>query len=262
MTGSVREGKVGRAAIATLAVVALAFGLVSCGGSDEDPAVTDPISGSTSTGGEVTGGYEGEEPREEGPARSDRKKGAGPPTAGDPRDPEVDLAVRPETIPGGRVTPEGVVQTVPPDPAARRIAEKNGYSSINSFGEEAAGEEATDITFALAQYLSARAEGDWATACARLYSVVREGLEKGLEARPGSGCDEIYGTLMSRVPLESRLEQARIDVAAVRRGEDDRAFVVYKTPDMLSADMPMYVEDGVWKVGALEAYGLGPGEAG
>ena len=47
----------------------------------------------------------------------------------------------------------------------------------------------------------------------------------------------------------------------MRRGEENRAFVIYKTPDTLSADMPLYMEDGVWKVAAVEAYVLRPEQA-
>ena len=49
-------------------------------------------------------------------------------------------------------------------------------------------------------------------------------------------------------------DAAQIDVASVRRGEGNRAFVIYKTPQTLSADMPMYLDGEVWTVGAIEAY--------
>jgi len=168
---------------------------------------------------------------------------------------KVDLKVRPGSIRGARVTSTGAVQTLPPDESARNTAQENSYSSIKQFGEEASGEEATDITFALVQYLTAKVEGDWPTACARLYDPLRERLERGADGAARS-CPEVFGELMSRVPQASLAEQAKIDVSSVRRGGDDRAFVIYKTPDTLSADMPMYLKDGVWKVGALEAYVL------
>jgi hypothetical protein len=145
------------------------------------------------------------------------------------------------------------VQTLAPDPGEREVAQENSYSSIKAFGEEAEGEEATNITFALVQYLTAKADGDWATACARLYSVLRQSFE-----RDGASCTETYGALVGRSAQSTREEQARIDVSSVRRGEGNRAFVIYKTPQTLSADMPMYVEEGIWKVAAIEAYALRP----
>ncbi|HYH54497.1 MAG TPA: hypothetical protein VD761_10240 [Solirubrobacterales bacterium] len=163
------------------------------------------------------------------------------------------LTTDPESVRGARVTATGAVQTLPPDEAAQETAMENSYSSIKAYGSEAEGSEATEISFALVQYLSARAEGDWSTACARIYSVLRGTIE-----RAGRSCPEVYGDLMSRTPAATRASAAMIDVASVRRGDDARAFVIYKTPDVVSADMPMYLDQGVWTVGALEAYALTP----
>lgn len=242
-----------RAALLLLMLLVLG----GCGdddGGDAETTSSAPPSAETRSGGgaEATApvGENGKEPTG-GDSYRDGHRGATIPA---PVDPTVD----PASIRGARVTATGAVQTLPPSAEAQETAQENGYSSINSFGKEAAGEEATDITFALVQYLTARVEGDWATACARLYGVLRENLESSV----GQPCPEAYRELMSRVPKASLEEQARIDVSSVRRGDSDRAFVVYKTPDTLSADMPMYVEDGVWKVGALEAYALTPDKVG
>ena len=227
------------------------------GGSAKTPSALE--AGGYGAGGEQAGG----ESRAGGRAGGEGASGSSG-SASSPEEPSaagpapVDLTVDPGSIRGARVTATGAVQTLPPNEQAQETAQENGYSSINSFGEEAAGEEATEITFALVQYLTARVEGDWATACARLYGVLRDNLESST----GRPCPDAYGELMSRVSKASLEEQARIDVSSVRRGDSDRAFVVYKTPDTLSADMPMYVEDGVWKVGALEAYALTPDQVG
>jgi hypothetical protein len=252
-----------RAALVLLALLALAAPLSACGGGDDagggETGSTAPpsVGGTAADGGAEEGrtraGATGKAPSGDGSAANE---GGGGGEAGSPG--RVDLTVDPGSIRGARVTATGAVQTLPPDEESHQVAQENGYSSINSFGEEAAGEEATEITFALVQYLTARVEGDWPTACARLYGFVRENLESST----GRPCPDAYGDLMSRVPQASLEEQASIDVSSVRRGESDRAFVIYKTPGTLSVDMPMYVEDGVWKVAALEAYALTPDQVG
>jgi hypothetical protein len=177
------------------------------------------------------------------------------------------LETDPDAIRGAIVTDTGAVQTLEPDDVSREEAMDNSYSSIKAFGEEVEGQEATDITFALLQYLTAKASGDWATACARLYSVLRDNLADAAAksedpAVREAGCAAAYGELMKNSSRSAAAEAAEVDVASIRRGEDDRAFVIYKTPDTLSADMPMYLDGGVWTVGALQAYVLTPEQVG
>jgi|GEM_PF-863960 len=254
-----------------LVLVAL-LALPGCGGGDDDSTTAPEADGGAQSGssaGGAAGGRPGQDGEGDGGGSSqanDRGSaddaGAAPGGAGAQGGgsaAEVDLSVRPQSIKGARVTQTGAVQTLPPKPQAQETAQKNTYGSIRDFGAEAEGEEATNITFALVQYLTAKAQGDWATACARIYSVLRANLE---DPEQGKGCPETFGQLISRSPQASRTEQAQIDVSSVRRGEGNRAFVIYKTPRTLSADMPMYVEDGVWKVGAIEAYALTPDQVG
>jgi hypothetical protein len=246
--------------LATLAAMLVASALlVACGGSDDDPAdtsvATQEQSATTAPGAEDGGGSGeqaggGSSGSDGGGATGSSRDGAGQPSG---KDRPASLETDPASIRRARVTATGAVQTLPPSTAAQEKAIKNSYPSIKAFGEESEGEEATDITFALVQYLDAKANGDWATACSRIYSVLRANLEK-----EGRSCAETYGQLISRSSASARAEAAKIDVASVRRGEDNRAFVIYKTPDTLSADMPMYLDGGVWTVGALEAYVLTP----
>lgn len=232
-----------RALALPLACAAAALGLAACGGDGDEEETT-------SATGPPAQAKDRKAPRA-------GKEGSG--AQGDGGAKDVDLSVRPRSVENARVTETGSVQTLPPSEKSRQTAQKNTYSSISSFGAETEGEEATNITFALVQYLDAKASGDWATACARLYGVLREGLEDSAEGKP---CPQVYGQLVSRVPRSERVEQAKIDISSVRRGEGNRAFVIYKTPDTVSVDMPMYVEDGIWKVGAVDAYALTPDRVG
>lgn len=253
-----------RAPIALLVLV-LALGLSACGGGDDEststsaPTSADAGSQTASPPGEGEGGGEAGAQQAEG---EDPGSSTGSGGGDDPG--EVDLTTDPASIKRAIVTAKGAVQTLPPSAKSHETAQENSYGSIRGFGEETAGSEATDITFALAQYLDAKMSGDWATACARLYGPLVPGLEKLAAGEGGGspGCPAAFAKAMERVPASVLAEQAKIDVSSVRRGEEDRAFVIYKTPGTLSADMPMFLEDGVWKVGAIEAYALTPEQVG
>jgi len=241
------------------AAALLTLGLVACGDDEEAATITaaPPPSEAQAEAGNASAGT-GEQASEGEDARAGTPLSGSSESAGAEGGAQggVDLRVRPASIRGARVTATGAVQTLPPSGQAQQIAQENAYGSIRSFGSEAGGQEATNITFALIQYLTAKANGDWSTACARIYTVLRQNLEKS-----GAGCAETFGDLMSRTSQASRVEQAKIDVSSIRRDEGNRAFVIYKTPETLSADMPMYVEDGVWKVAAIDAYVLRPEQA-
>jgi hypothetical protein len=255
-----------RALLFFIAIVALALALAACGGSDDSSSQGAAVSteaqatGAATTPGKASG-ERGGEGGGKGFTSSAASRAAG---AGRGAEKPASLATDPKSIPGARVTPTGAVQTLPPSEEAQGEAMKNSYASIKAFGSEAEGSEASDITYALVQYLDARANGDWATACARLYSVVRENLTNAASEDPvvkGGDCPSIYGSLMEKASNSADAEEAKVDVASVRR-DGSRAFVIYKTPDTLSADMPMYLEAGVWTVAAIEAYVLTPQQLG
>jgi hypothetical protein len=245
-----------RASYVLLASALLALVLASCGGGDDssssDTSVSSPTESTATTPSTERRGGTDKTDKQPGGQESTPSQGGGDHGRA-PAEKPASLATDPDSIAGAVVTSAGAVQTLPSSAAAQEEAMENSYSSIKAFGAESTGSEATDITFALVQYLTAKANGDWATACARIYSVLRANLEKD-----GKSCPETYGELMSRASAASRAEAAKIDVAAIRRGDDNRAFVIYKTPATLSADMPMYLDQGIWTVGALAAYTLTP----
>jgi len=249
-----------------IALVALGGLLASCGGSDDSSTDSTAASEQTTTQSTPTtandeGGGGAKDQGGKGSGSSSDSSGG----SGKNEEKPASLATNPDSISGAIVTSTGAVQTLPPSSASQEKAMENSYSSIKAFGNESTGSEATDITYALVQYLTAKANGDSATACARLYSVLRDNIAKLAEKAKdpsiqGGGCPAAYGALMQKTSKSDSKEAAKIDVASVRRGEGNRAFVIYKTPNTLSADMPMYLEAGVWTVGAIEAYVLTPEE--
>ncbi len=253
--------------VALLVVALLSVGLCACGGSDDDSTETTAApreAGPTAaTGRGEADGEGGDQAGAEG-AGGDAASAGGGPASDDGDERPASLATDPDSIPRAIVTGSGAVQTLPPNPASQAQAMENSYSSIKAFGEESEGSEATDITFALVQYLTAKASGDWATACARIYTPLREDIANAPEAGnpvaqgAGGGCPGVLRALLERTSRASRAAESRIDVASVRRGDGNRAFVIYKTADTLSADMPMYLDGGVWTVAAIQAYVLTP----
>jgi hypothetical protein len=238
-------------------LVLLCISLVSCGGDDASTSTSaaGADAAKTPTGGQAAttpGAKQGDGGGEKGKPAAGQDKSSG---KGNGRRAAA-LPADPRRIPGAIVTPTGVVQTEPPSAPAHTKALDNSYASIKAFGEEPSSAETTEITAALQAYLSARARGEWPTACALLYSRLQEGLPNLAESgEQDAGCPAIIARLTSRAPQQTLQRQAEIDVAGVRR-EGERAFVIFSSADSVSADMPMYFEDGGWKVGALEAYAL------
>jgi hypothetical protein len=268
----------------TLVLLLGAGALVSgCGGggsSSERTVASSPAQAQTPNGGGVAagsrkreagetahraGGSAGAKAHEESASAGGSGKRRRSASAGDSgrHEKAASLDTRPHSIAGAIVTAAGAVQTLPPSERRQTEALHYSYPSIRNFGEEVSGSEATTITFAMLQYLDAKAQGEWATACARLYSVLREHLSE-LAARSEDpavregGCPAAFATLAEPASSQKVATEAEVDVASIRKGEDNRAFVIYKTPETVSADMPMYLENGIWTVGALEAYVLTP----
>ena len=247
-------------ALALLVALTLAVAATGCGGDDDGGSETAPRA--SAAGPTRSPGGQGNSAG--GPVEPTGGMGTDGAAGASPAEGAVDLRTDPSSIPAAIVTGSGVVQTRPPSAQAHRVAQANSYGSIKGFGGETEGDEATDITFALVQYLTAKAEGDWATACARLYSPLVPGLRQLAGTAEGAppDCPGAFARALERVPRATLVEQAQIDVSSVRRDDGTRAFVIYKTPGTVSADMPMFLEDGVWKVGAIEAFALTPEQVG
>jgi len=129
------------------------------------------------------------------------------------------------------------------------------YGTIATFGSEASGSDRTAILAALHNYLSAIAAGDWAAACAQLSAPIEHQLDllaahaKGVR---GHACSAALGALLGHTLVSARRQQAQLNILAVR-ASGNRAFVLYRSPQLQHAVISMFRQAGQWKAGVLAA---------
>jgi hypothetical protein len=128
-----------------------------------------------------------------------------------------------------------------------------GDNSVQDFGEEADAEEVEAASTALAAYMRARAEGDWAGQCAHLAAVTLKPLERFAAATPqleGKGC---AGLLAALSGSEAASDRANTMTGAIDslRVEGERGFALYHGSGGTDYFVPMIEQGEEWKVGAL-----------
>jgi hypothetical protein len=130
---------------------------------------------------------------------------------------------------------------------------KGGDNSIQNFGEESDEAELEEAAATLHDYLVARAEGDWPTACANLAKSVREQL-RTLASRSENlgekGCAAILAALTPPLPPSVRRESTTVDAGSLRT-EGERAFLIYRGAKGTVYTVTMVPEGGRWKVSSL-----------
>lgn len=139
---------------------------------------------------------------------------------------------------------------------ARAFVEPRGDNSIPTYGVESSSSERAATETALRRYLTARARGDWATACL----AVASSLEQQLEAfsRSAKGCPTALRVLSAGAPASSRADVLRGHVVSLRV-KGSNAFALFYGLDHHQYVMPMFRERGGWKVTQVApvAYPLG-----
>lgn len=137
--------------------------------------------------------------------------------------------------------------------ASAEFRTPGGDNSIQSFGEEADSAELEAASTALAGFLDARADGDWAGACEQMAKAAVKPLEQLLSSsnqQKGKGCAAALAAVIGRAPASTRENTMTGGIASLRV-EGDRAFALYHGPEGVDYFVPMVSEDGEWKVGAL-----------
>lgn len=128
-----------------------------------------------------------------------------------------------------------------------------GDNSVQNFGEEADAAELDAAGTALANYLRARAEDDWAGQCRYLAQAARAPLEDLASSSPqleGKGCAAVLSGLMAGTPKSTRANTMTAGIASLRF-EGDRGFALYHGAKGVDYFVSMVKEDGEWKAGAI-----------
>lgn len=124
-----------------------------------------------------------------------------------------------------------------------------GDNSVQTFGEEASAADRKAASVALFAYMQARAEADWATACANL---TRYSVRLLSSAKPSvKVCAKTYATLIEGIPAAARAN-TMVDGIASLRVEGNRAFALYHGTKGADYFSPMRKEGDEWKVEGLE----------
>lgn len=135
---------------------------------------------------------------------------------------------------------------------------KGGDNSVQEFGEEGEESELEEAATALHDYLVARAQEDWRTACANLARTVTDQLEM-LATQSGNltgkDCAGILAVLTPPLPATVRRESTVVDAGSLRF-EGEQAFLIYRGAEGTEYVVVMAEEGGAWKVGALAATAL------
>lgn len=221
--------RLGIAPTAALGIALLALALSGCGdsGGETEPSTAAPAESPSE------GNVEKGEPRK-GSSTESGERGGGSTGPG----PKVHAA--PLKVSGG---------------GSAQYRVRGGDNSVQEFGEESDETELEEAAATLHGYLVARAEEDWAAACAKLSESVEEQLQalasrsKGLK---GEGCAAILGALTPKLPPSARRESTIVDAGSLRL-EGDQAFLIYRGAEGKTYTVLMAPEDGAWKVGSLAA---------
>jgi hypothetical protein len=136
---------------------------------------------------------------------------------------------------------------------------KGGDNSIQEWGEESSETELQAAAEAVHGFYVARAEEDWARACAYLAKSMVAQLEQLVGRSPqleGKGCAPVLKALTRPLPPSVRRETTIVDAGSLRVG-DEHSFLVYYGEERTAYAMPLENEDGAWKLTLLSATPLG-----
>lgn len=136
---------------------------------------------------------------------------------------------------------------------SKQFVVKGGDNSIQEFGSEARESEFHEAAAALHDFLDARAERNWAAACAHLARSIKQSLWQ-LGARGGSSggrsCASTLAALTGNLPAKSLREAAIANVGSLR-AKGDRGFLIYRGAGGTVYAISTSREGGRWKLASL-----------
>lgn len=147
-----------------------------------------------------------------------------------------------------------------PAPGVKTV--KGGDNSVQGYGAESSEAARTEAAIALQAYFNARLQEDWASACSYLAQRPKAELEKlapgaSEQAEGLAGCAGAMAALGEGAPQAQRREDATITEVLSFRGEGDisgdPSYLIFTGPPGSTLySMPMYLEEGGWKVGLAQ----------
>jgi hypothetical protein len=127
-------------------------------------------------------------------------------------------------------------------------------NSVQEFGSEAGESELSEAAAAVHAFYAARVSEEWARACSYLAKSTTAGLGQlaASSARlEGKGCAGALDALTKPLSPSLQRETTTVDAAALRH-DGAQAFLIYTGPPGKTVyAMPLKLEGGEWKLGAL-----------
>jgi hypothetical protein len=237
----------GRVVALLLAAALAAIGLAACGGGGS--STTTLTTGAASTPSATTVATSPTTPAATTPATTAT---ATTPTAA--------------TKPAETAPPPSTTSTSPSSGSgggATGFRTPSGDNSIPDYGSEAPAGEREHAATALAAFLRARANGEWAAACTYLATATRTQFERllgGPKAKAG-GCARVLAELSKSTAAHAETLTLTSGVAALRV-KGTSAFALFYGPKHSKYVMPMRSEAGAWKMSQLEPLPYPLGSAG
>lgn len=133
---------------------------------------------------------------------------------------------------------------------------KGGDNSVASFGEESDESELREAAEAVHGFYAARAEGNWADACARLSEQLLKQLEDLATSSASKSCPVFLESFTTPLSDAAWAQIATVDAVSLRL-DGEQAFLLYRGAGGDVYTMPLREEDGEWKVTGLSATVLG-----
>lgn len=135
---------------------------------------------------------------------------------------------------------------------------KGGDNSIQEFGEERDESELQEAAEVVHSFFVARAAGEWDKACSYLSKAISQQLEQLAASSTelkDKGCAPFLSAFTSHLSAAEWQGITTVDAGSLRT-EGEQAFLIYFGPDKTVYAMPLAVEDGQFKVGALAGNAL------
>jgi hypothetical protein len=224
-------------AVGLVCALFVALALAACGGGDDSTSTQAPMP--TATTGKGQQSAEKQAPSE---GKSDAGGGKSGGSQEDTGGSQVNAA--PLKVSGG---------------GSAQFRVKGGDNSVQNYGDEAGESELQEVAERVHSFYVARVAEEWQRACSYLSAKVIEGFENLASGAPelkGKGCVGVLNAFTKSVPASLQRQLTSIDAAALR-SEGEQGFLLYTGPPGKTVySMPLQLEDGEWKLGAVSASAL------